>query len=433
MKPLKNRRGFYKKLKEESKKMNKTTWKLEAVVLAVVVSMKPTADSADILKSVKEQYKNWHSDDFSEIIVSEIVTSAEEKNNILNLIEQTKNKTLVVDKKIGIRKVKFYKHILKDMYIVKNDSILLHMDSNNNILYFHKKWSDIFVKNYEKQDLEIKNYSWKQLVVFPDKKDLKKFYTFKKDFKYPIICWEVRYNDGTTKMFNFKNEQIGYAVPTPNYDASTFSGYDNGSPHDVWHSWRANAFKWLNKWFDNVASIGLPTNYQVSNIIKDTEMNFFYEIGHSGKKPTRFQTSNDGVFYTAQQLKEDMKDRDPIKLAILCSCEAMKRTDQGTLSYEFRKGETKDTITIGYIGMGNCSGWYDSLDWQNCMFLYMDRGFSIKNSFDIACSLYPSISDCVRFVGDKTCKIYKDSSEKNLIRFLSKFLRTDIQSILLNL
>ena len=55
--------------------------------------------------------------------------------------------------------------------------------------------------------------------------------------------------------------------------------------------------------------------------------------------------------------------------------------------------------------MGNCSGWHDSLDWQNTMFTYIDRGFSIKNAFLLASSLYPKLSDCVKFVGDEKIKI----------------------------
>jgi len=408
--------------------MNKRAWKIEAVVLAIVISAKPTADSVDIKKSVKGQFKNWHPDDPIDIEIAELITSEIEKAKIIKEINETENKTLVLNRKIGWRKVRFYKHILKDMYYVKNDSILLHMDSENKIIYFHKRWTDIKIdiKLYEKEQFEPKDYSWKELVIFPDENDLKNIYTFNEDIRYPIVCWEVRYKDGATKMFNLKHEQIGHAVPTPDYDASSFSGYDKGSPHDVWSSWRSNAFKWFNKWFDNVASIGIPSNDQVSNIIKDIDMECFYEIGHSGGEPTRFQTEDDGIYYTANQLRKDMNNREPIKLAILCSCEAMRRTDEGTLSYEFRKGETKDTITIGYVGMGNCSGWYDSLDWQNCMFLYIDRGFSIKNSFDIACALYPSISDCVKFVGDEREKINADCHEKYKTTAISKLLERAI-------
>ena len=79
----------------------------------------------------------------------------------------------------------------------------------------------------------------------------------------------------------------------------------------------------------------------------------------------------------------------------------MQSTGPGTLSYEFRKGELDDTVTIGYVGMGKCPiSMYDTLDWQDTLFSYIDRGYKVKVAFDTANSIYPKISSCVKFVGD---------------------------------
>lgn len=404
------------------------TWKIEAAVLVLILGVKPTAEAINITKTTKCQDTYRLSDKFSEIIITEKITSVLEKVKILKEINETKNKTLVVNTTIGYRRVKYYEHIVWDRFFVKNDSILVHYDLNSDhILYFHKKWTNLIVNVSEfiNKNIVTETIYWKQLVIFPDEDDCKNMYTFTQKTKYPILCWEVRYLNGTTTLFDSNGKQIGYGVPTPSYNAFTLSGYDNNPPHDPWGSWRANANKWFNKWFENVISISRPTNEQISYYISDFDSSYFYEIAHSGGEPTRFQSSGNGIYYTADQLREDMKNREPIKLTILCSCEAMQRTDQGTLSYEFRKGQIDDTITIGYIGMGGCPGWYDSLDWQDAMFSYFDRGYTVRTAFDLATALYPRISDCVKYVGDNKQRIVDNTAIYKLVPFI-KILKTMI-------
>jgi hypothetical protein len=386
----------------------KKIWIIEFIAIMVILLIEPTADAINILMAIKIQYKTMITEHLLDIYNKKTISNLNEKKKISKEINETENKTLVINKTIGFRKVRYWEHKIKDIFYVKNDSILLHTNStNNNILFYQRKWTDIKINlsHYEKQWFEPENYSWLQYVIFPDANDCKQFYFFNKNLSYPIICLEVRYIDGTTIMYNHKGEKIGFGVPAPSNYAFSLSGYDNGTPHDPWRNWRRNADKWFKKWFETTICIGFPTIQQVSENIRNTDVKYFYEIAHSGGEPTRFQTNGYNVYYTADKLKKDMENREPIRLAILCSCEAMKRTDNGTLSYEFRKGEMENTITIGYVGMGNCSGWHDSLDWQNAMFIYIDRGFSIKNAFLLASSLYPKLSDCVKFVGDDKIKI----------------------------
>ena len=114
-----------------------------------------------------------------------------------------------------------------------------------------------------------------------------------------------------------------------------------------------------------------------------------------------------------------MSGRSPMKLAVLCCCSAMEDTGPSTLSYEFRKGQMDDTVTIGYYDMGNCSGWPDDVYyWQDTMFRMMDKGFTMKNAFKISCWWHPSVEDHVRFVGDNNLKVAKSvvvSSEETSI------------------
>jgi len=180
----------------------------------------------------------------------------------------------------------------------------------------------------------------------------------------------------------------------------SLNGYDKDVGENCWESHRLNADSWFKKWCDNTISLASPSIEEISNIIQDPEVTFFYELAHSQGLPTRFQNARLS-FYRASQLKKDMANRQPMKFAFIGSCEAMILTGPGTLSYEFRKGYTEGTVTIGYFLMDKCPGWGDSVSWQNKLFEEMYTGKTIKQAFDLACEIYPDMTCGVRFVGDE--------------------------------
>jgi len=336
------------------------------------------------------------------------------ENQILTQINQTHDKILVKEKNIGNIHVKYWIHVIDDV-VIKNDYILLQLNPiNNKIIKFEKKWIDT-------KDLEINTIKtnlntiktdenkvlWKEKVIYPEKNDLKNFYSIDKNQTFPLLCWEVRYNNGNTFLYNSDGKIIGKGLSAPN-EGFSLSGYNDPSYPDPWISWRLNADTWFKKWCDITTSISLPTVQIISSYVSNPDMNIFYEIAHSVGLPTRFQANEEGVFYTADQIHEDMENRDPIRFAMLCSCEAMRDVGPGTISYEFRKGETQNTVTIGYIGMASCPGWSVSLEWQDYMFYIINSNYTIQDAFNLACAQYPIISDCVMFVGDQSLKIFDD-------------------------
>jgi hypothetical protein len=246
------------------------------------------------------------------------------------------------------------------------------------------------------------DYHWQRRVVFPDKDDCGKFYTLNGSQKYPLFCWEVRYQNGNTTYYDLNETPIGYGVAAPSKRGLVLQG-DGDSK---WRYWRENAQNWYGRWFYATNSLKCPNIEQISYFIrnKTTDTEAFYVIAHSGGDSTRFLAKKN-TYYTADQLHFDMRDRGPMKLSVLCCCEAMNQTGDGTLSYELRKGEINGTVTIGFIGMGHCPNWVDSLYWQDYMFEKIDKGFTIKKAFDIACAQYPHLIDYVRFVGDPYLKI----------------------------
>ncbi len=336
-----------------------------------------------------------------------LILNVDLKKGIFSEIKSTKDKILVVNKIIGDRRVKYWEHVIDNVF-VKNDSILLHMNLRyNKVLEYTRIWSDVEVisLNFGKGEFK-ENCLWKRKVVFPDADDCGLFYTFYDEQEYPLFCWEVRYNNGNTIFYNFNEIPIGYGIPAPS-SGFAIQGYGDLN----WKYWRENAQEWYSKWYGSVNSISNPSINQISYFIKNDSTNteLFYVIAHSDGLSTRFLANKD-VYYEASQLHYDMSNRSPMKLAVLCCCSAMTDTGPGTLSYEFRKGEMSNTVIIGYVEMGNCSDWIQSLDWQDYLFEKVDKGFTVKKAFDSACAQYPKIADYVKFVGDPNLKIIDDKS-----------------------
>ena len=340
--------------------------------------------------------------------VSINTTNVEIGKEIFNEIKVTKDKLLVVDKIIGDRYVKFWEHVIDDVS-VKNDSILLHLDpETGDILEYNKIWTDVelYMIGSGENILPTKEYHWKKAVVFPDENDSGIYCNFHVPVEYPLTCWEVRYTDGTTIFYDSSGIKIGDAVPAPS-KGCTLRGWGDSR----WSSWRNNANEWYGKWCSRLYIADEPTVGQISSYISKPDVEYFYVIAHSGHQNNRFSANDEGVYYYADQLKQDMIGRSPMNLSVLCCCSAMEGTGPGSLSYEFRKGEMEGTVTIGYYKMGECGAWpWESKSWQNAMFEAMDdyTNYTMKEAFDLACAFYPNISGHVRFVGDEALRIEID-------------------------
>jgi len=324
---------------------------------------------------------------------------------VLKEIEEIEDKILVIDKIICDRHVRYWQHII-DGVLVKNDSILLHLDpETGDVLQYKTKWTDVKLGSLDfREDIfEQDDILLQKKVVFPDKNDSGLFYNFYSPQSYPVVCWEVRYADGRIILYDSLGNEIGYGASVP-AKGCAITGYGD----QLWNFWRDNAKEWFDKWCDDVYIEMWPSLIAISYIIRKPNVQYFYVIAHSGGLPTQFSAHHEGVYYTASRLHDDMLWRNPMKLAVLCCCSAMVDTGPGTLSYEFRKGQMEDTVTIGYFNMGNCPGWpYDVYDWQDFMFEKMDDSdsYTMKQAFDLACAQYPSVADYVRFVGDENINI----------------------------
>lgn len=344
----------------------------------------------------------------------------QKSQDILLQIKQTPNKTLFIDKTIGDIHVNYWIHKIDNIEI-KNDYILFQTDlKNNEIIKYEKQWRDIKkIQNYKPFiEIDKTDIAWKKLVIFPEENDLNYFYTIDKNQDFPLLCWEIRYKNGVTNLININGEKIGQGIPAPSeYKGFSLSGfYDSNSP-DGWRVWRQNADIWFRKWCISTSSRSLPTPDTISSYVSNPEFYLFYELAHGAS--TYFQANSPGVYYYASDVEQDMLNRQKNVFSFIGSCEGMTDTGDGTFSYEFRKGSLNDTVTIGYSGMGTCPGWSVSVQWQNFMFHAMDSNYTIKEAFNLACAEYPTIADCVVFLGDPDLKIIEyeedDDDDDNLI------------------
>jgi len=318
---------------------------------------------------------------------------------IFQEIDETEDKILSVDKVISNRHVKYWEHTIDGIY-VKNDSILLHMDlEDHNILHYERSWTEIntgLLPTFDNSLFEPEDYFWKKAVMFPDNNDCTCFYIFHESQEFPLLCWEVRHNDGTTIMYDYYGCEIGYGTPAPS-SGFLLSGYHNESLPDPWLNYRLNAEYWFDRWCTLTTGISAPTPATISSYVSNSNYEFFYEMAHGNYQ--LFQATRTLCYYSSE-VTNDMNGRSPMKFAFIGSCDGMCNTGPGSFSYEFRKGQMTDTVTVGFCGMGSCPGSSVAFEWQDFMFNKMDEGFTIKESFDLASAEFPTIADCVVFVGD---------------------------------
>ncbi len=331
-------------------------------------------------------------------------------DNIHN--SEAKDKSLAIDKIIANKHVKYIEHVVDDVYI-QGDYILIHENAKGEVTKCEKIWTEIDVGQFDFSEIEVDNYFWKKKVIFPDREDHVSFYNFNYHQEYPLSCWEVRHKDGTTILYDSDENIIGKGVPAPS-ESFLMTGpcYNEREDKfkDEWMYLKNNAKEWYQKWSSPKKILYNPNpKNEISPNVRDHNVELFYEVAHGGDD---WFSANIEKIYTATDVKNDMSDRSPMKFAFIGSCGGMDNTNKGTFSYEFRKGKMYDGVTVGYSGMAQCDGWKYAKHWQDEMFKNMDKGFTIRYSFDLACQSYPSISESVVFCGDEQMTMVVKSDNK---------------------
>ncbi|CAD6495168.1 MAG: hypothetical protein EMLJLAPB_01260 [Candidatus Argoarchaeum ethanivorans] len=229
-----------------------------------------------------------------------------------------------------------------------------------------------------------------------------------------------------------KGEIIGYGIPPPATGFSVSGPQNVSNCSGVWTELYQNAESWFNTMGYPTEAVVYPNEAKIKSHIQSYETVMFYEIAHSVGGSSAFR-NNCTDTTTADEIHNWIKDYPKMPFTFLASCNGTCDMGSGTLSYEFRKGSTDDTVTIGYCGMNetpcNQTCWYDdALDWQDALFNYMNQGWTVKDAFDQACYSYPGCYNetagirCVRFAGDENFKVVPKIGRVSLGEAVDNFI-----------
>jgi hypothetical protein len=232
-------------------------------------------------------------------------------------------------------------------------------------------------------------------------------------------CWVVRsISDGkliVTIIDAVTGKFLGYGIPPP-YEGFALAGPDWGTTPPCppfYTAWAKNAETWFETMGYDTEMVDNPTDAKVQSHIQSSQTAMFYELAHGGAYSFH-NICPDSESITAGEVETWIAGYTKMPFTFLGSCEGMCDTSDNSLSYEFRKGSSIDTATVGYCHMdadycADC--WPYSIEWQTILFMYMnDPSYTVYAAYNQAMALYPVCQDathghCMRFAGDSYLKV----------------------------
>ncbi|MGD9140206.1 MAG: HYR domain-containing protein [bacterium] len=227
-------------------------------------------------------------------------------------------------------------------------------------------------------------------------------------------CWVVKsLVDGYIRLTVIDAVEggiLGYGVPPP-IDAFSLTGPTDHSPcSGSWDAYYQDAENWFNTMGYSTETAVWPDEAKVQSHIASNTTAMFYELAHGGSDhfASGCPNGNDYDLTVPSEIEAWIQDYQAIPFVFIGSCGGMCNTGDNTLSFEFRKGSTVETVTVGYCHMDQpqCDDcWSDwSLLWQQALFGYMNAGWTVRDAFIQALADYPvcAAGQCMRFAGDET-------------------------------
>lgn len=266
--------------------------------------------------------------------------------------------------------VYYYQRMLGEA-IVEQDSIVYHFDKNTEELLDKKiRWRDdlpkklpkISISSDQAESMVEGEVKFSTLYIISPESDV---FPMKPTPKNP--CWVVRSKsddwgpcerERVTIIDAITGEKLGYGVPPP-YTAFSLTGPQNDNPcSGAWDDWATSARNWFLVMGYSTERVTWPTEGQVRSHVQSDSTAMFYELAHGGS--TSFSSGCvGGTSYeitTATEVETWIADYNKMPFTFVGSCGGLCNTGDNTLSYEFRKGSTKGTATVGYCHM----------DWSDC-------------------------------------------------------------------
>ncbi len=323
----------------------------------------------------------------------------------------------------------YYKMRTIDGAIVENDFVSYEFDKDSEVLLDTRQIArtevppslpDLKISKQEAESLVDGQILNSQLYLIDEESDI-----FALDPAPENPCWVVKSSlNGITELTvvdALTGENLGKGIAPPG-NGFVFSG-----PIYVidcqgkWEAWVKNAEDWFEAMGYKSDLVYYPSVKQIEAYIQNPNTEVFFELAHGNE--TGFTHCCDGVDNNvyAEDIKKWLENRDKMKFAFIGSCQGMCRTENdGTFSYAFRKGSNSETSTVGYCRMAadkcfNC--WLESINWQDTLFDYLNKGLSVKQAFDNANTEYPMCApptSCMRFAGDPNLKLKNPQSSRCL-------------------
>jgi len=254
-------------------------------------------------------------------------------------------------------------------------------------------------------------------------------------------CWMVISQDNgrriSTVIDALEGKILGYGVPPP-YEAYSLGGPDHGACAEYyWDPWALNAGNWFSIMGYDTQISDRPTEATVQSHIDSDTTALFYELAHGGSYNFLNLNTDCGLptfaahRILASEVETWIAGRTKMRFAFIGSCEGLCHTDDGSFSYEFRKGTSTNTVTVGYCHMdwtgdtgagqtyqcdGTCWG-TNVYNWQEDLFDYLNQGWTAQAAFNQACADNPQCgagTTCVRFAGDPNFSLVPKVSRGNL-------------------
>lgn len=226
-------------------------------------------------------------------------------------------------------------------------------------------------------------------------------------------CWVINSLDSNfytvTIIDAVTGEELGNGIPPP-YEGFSMHGPDWGAcpQAPIWYDWANNAKNWFNTMGYNTERVGNASDAKVQSHIQSDATAMFYELDHGGSTEFHNQCDSD---ITAGEIETWIADYSSMVFAFIGSCGGMCSIGDNNFSFEFRKGSTNGTTTVGYCGMSTaaCTDcWNNSIDWQTSLFDEMNSGSTVQAAFNQANLDYPvcaGANNCTRFAGDASLTV----------------------------
>jgi hypothetical protein len=212
-------------------------------------------------------------------------------------------------------------------------------------------------------------------------------------------------------------QKLGYGIPPPATGLSIHGPDWGACPQDpIWYAWAENARGWYATMGYSTTRIGNASEADVRSRIQTDDLSVFYELDHGGSWSFHNRCDTD---IDAAEIHAWIADYANMPFTFLGSCDGMCEQTANRFSFEFRKGSTIDSATVGYCGMSTAacraSCWGNSIAWQTELFSRMNSGNTVWTAFGLANAAWPNCaaSNCMRFAGD-TSLILKPAVTRSL-------------------